>query len=112
MIFKPILKKMKTVQLKTVSERLNINNQIIETEIKYTDLMKLAINSPVQGGYSVSEMSQRIRLMDTIEKAEKTAVTEIQFEDTDYAVLAKLMKDAKWSVISKAIVEFVQEFDK
>lgn len=103
---------MKTVQLKTVNEKLIINNQLSEIEIKYVDLLKMAINTPVQGGYSISEMSQRIRLIDTIDKAEKEGSTSIQFEDTDYIALAILMKDAKWSVISRSIIEFVQEFEK
>lgn len=103
---------MKTLDLKKVSEKLVANNQLIETEIAYIDLLKIAINSPSQGGYSVSEMAQRIRLLDTVETAEKVGANSVSFEDSDYQALAKLMKEAKWSVLSRTIVEFVSQFDK
>ncbi len=107
---------MKTVSLKKVEEVVIITikeaTQPAKIEIATTDLLKIAINSPVQGGYSVSEMLQRIKLLDTVEKAEKENATEVQFEDADYQTLGALVKSTKWGIISRTIVEFVQEFDK
>jgi hypothetical protein len=103
---------MKTIQLKTTEEVVIQNNQQIKTEIKTIELLKVALNSPVQGGYTVSDMAQRIKILDNIEKADKANSTEFQLEDTDYQALATLVRDTKWSVISRTIVNFVNEFDK
>lgn len=103
-----ILKRVEEVVMATIKE----TTQSAKVEIATIDLLKIAINTPVQGGYSVSEMSQRIRLLDAVEKAEKEKATEIQFEDKDYEYLSILVKSTKWGIISRTIVEFVQEFDK
>lgn len=103
---------MKTIELKKVSEKLIVNNAQVETEIKTIDLLKVAINAPAQGGYSVSEMSQRLRLFDAVDQAEKNNDGKVAFEDSDFEALKKLVKDTKWSVVSRSVVDFVNEFDK
>jgi len=103
---------MKTLELKKVEETVVINNQQVKTEISYLDLLKIAVNAPSQGGYTVSEMGQRLRILDVINATEKANDNKIAFEDADFTVLSKLVKDAKWSVISRTIVDFVGEFDK
>lgn len=112
MTFKPIIKKMKTIKLKKENEKLIINNTQIETEIRTTDLIKVALNSPVQGGYSISDISFRIKLLDMTNLAEKEEATEIKLEDTDYQEFTKIVKETKWSVVSKIILDFVNDFDK
>ena len=101
---------MKTIKLKKVEEVVIHNNQEVRTEIKYSELLRVAINNPVQGGYTVSDMAQRIKLLDVVSKAADS--NEVHFEDADYNVLKTLVKDTKWSIISKTIVDFVNEIDK
>lgn len=103
---------MKTLELKKVEETVVVNNQQVKTEIQTSDLLKIAINSPVQGGYTVTEMAQRLKMLDIVDKAEKSNAIVVDFEDADFTVLAKLVKDTKWNVISRTIVDFVSEFDK
>lgn len=103
---------MKVINLKKVEEMVMIVNQPTQIEILTIDLLKAAINSPVSGGYSVSEMLHRIKLLDTVEKAEKEKADSIQFEDADYESLGLLAKATRWGVISRTVLEFVQQFDK
>lgn len=101
---------MKTIKLKKVEEVIIHNNQEVKTEIKYSELLRVAINNPAQGGYTVSDMAQRIKLLDVVSKAEGSE--EVSFEDTDFITLKNLVKETKWSIISKTIVDFVNELDK
>ena len=103
---------MRKIELKKVEETVLINNKQIKTEISYSDLLKVAINAPAQGGYSVSEMSQRLKLFDAVDQAEKNNDGKVAFEDSDFEALKKLVKDTKWSVVSRSVVDFVNEFDK
>lgn len=103
---------MKTIELKKVKEKVVVNNSQQEAEIKTIDLLKVAINAPSQGGYSVSEMSQRLKLLDVVDQAEKSNEDKVSFEDSDFEVLKKLVKDTKWAIISRTVVDFVTEFDK
>lgn len=102
---------MKILELKKFEEIVVVDNQQIKTEIKYSDLIKSAVNTPVEGGYTVSEIAQRIRILDIIESAEKIKADKVEFEDSDFSVLSNLVKNTKWSVISRTIVNFVNEFN-
>ncbi len=102
---------MKTIELKNVTEKLTIGGREQDLEITTIDLLKTAINSPVQGGYSVSDMLTRIKLLELIGKAEVNKDTTVQFEDVDFTYLGKVVKETKWAVLSKTILEFVQLFD-
>jgi hypothetical protein len=111
MTFKPILKRMKTIQLKKQSEKIIINNTEVEADVRTADLIKVALNTPVEGGYSISDISLRIRILDIVEKAEREKVTEIQIEDNDYQALSTMVNQAKWTVVSREILSFVNEFN-
>lgn len=103
---------MKTIKLRKDTEKLNINNTQVETEVKTIELLKVGLNSPVQGGYTILDIAIRVKLLDLIEKAEKENLSELEIEDADFKALAKIIKDTKWSVISRSILNFVNEFDK
>lgn len=102
---------MKTIKLKKESEIVVIDNAQVNAKIRTTDLIKVGLNSPVQGGYTISEIAFRIRLLDIVDKADKEDLSEIEIEDADYQALAKIIKDTKWGVVSKTILDFVTEFD-
>jgi len=103
---------MKTIQLKKETEKLIINHNQIETELKTIELLKVALNSPVQGGYSIADITIRVRLLDSVEMAERDNASELKLEDASFAALAKIVKETKWSVVSRFILDFVNEFDK
>lgn len=103
---------MKTIQLKKETEKLIINQTQIETELKTTELLRVALNSQVQGGYSIADIAMRVKLLDIVEMAEKDNATELKFEDASFDALAKIVKETKWSVVSRFILDFVNEFDK
>lgn len=108
---------MKIIDLKTSKENVIVNNKTIEIDITTVELLKTTINSPVQGGYSVSEMMTRIKLLDKVQEVEKSIKdgnipTTIAFEDSEFTHLGKLVKDSKWVILSKFIVDFTQSFDK
>lgn len=113
---------MKSITLKIVKE--NVSGR--DVFFSYYELLKSVINNPVQGGFSVDEMQQRIRLLSKLKQHKsqfdiketefndsmltRTAVLEI--EDADYEKLKQLVNDMRWGVVAEAIVEFSQEFKK
>ena len=101
---------MKTIELKSVKEKVTLGGREMEIDIISTDLLKTAINSPAQGGYSVSDMMLRVKLLALVEDAVKYKNTNIEFEDADFKQLGKLVWNTKWSIVSKTIIEFCQLF--
>ena len=71
--------------------------------LNYAELAKLCVNQPKQGGYTVTDMQQRLRILDKLDK--KGDVIEI--EDADFEVLKPLVKNMKWAIIHKDLVDFV-----
>lgn len=105
---------MKTIQLVKTKEPVIIGNRTQEIEINTLDLLETAINSPVKGGYNVSDMLIRIKLLDLIKETKASAEepTSISFEDADFKALKQMVADTKWSILSKNILEFCQDIEK
>ena len=108
---------MKTIELIKEREDVVINGKTQEIEIGTLELLDTAINSPAKGGYSVSDMLTRIKLLDIVREVRKSQEdgnlpTTISFEDADYKILAQLVKETKWSILSRVILEFCQSFEK
>ncbi len=87
---------MKTVE----NKRLEIPGNVKST----SDLIKICIQNPPQNGYDVSEMRKRIRVTDVIEKAGNGT---LEFEDADFECLRQCVKNMRWFVVHKEIIEFV-----
>ena len=118
---------MKSIELKVAKELLPSKNGLQDTIITTYDLLKSAINNPVnEGGFSVDEMMKRLRLLDKLDEQkalfdikpedfndsmlDRTATLEL--EDSDFSKLKELFKEMKWSILSKTIVELSKELDK
>ena len=117
---------MKSIELRVTKESLPSKNGMQDTFLTTYDLLKSAINSPSQQGFSVDEMMKRLRLLEHIDKhkdlfdikpedfndsmLERTATLEL--EDSDFSKLKELFKEMKWGVVSKFIVEISKELDK
>jgi hypothetical protein len=113
---------MKSIELLVAKENIGGRDTFLTTY----DLLKSAINNPVQGGFNVDEMIKRLRLLGEVEKhkdlfeinseefkeefLERKATLEL--EDADFIKLKELFKEMKWGVVSKTIVDLSNELDK
>jgi hypothetical protein len=113
---------MKSIELVVTKENIGGRDTFLTTY----DLLKSAINNPVQGGFNVDEMIKRLRLLGEVEKhkdlfeinseefkeefLERKATLEL--EDADFSKLKELFKEMKWGVVSKTIVDLSNELDK
>lgn len=88
------------------------DNKEIKAGIKYSELIKVALNSPIQGGYTISDISQRVKLLDILQKAEKEGSKDLVLEDADFLALSKILHETKWNVVSRTILNLVNEFNK
>lgn len=115
---------MKTIELKTTKEMVVVGGKHeSEIEISVSDLIKTACNNPVKGGFTASDMVNRVRILDFLEAANKKTIetplvvsTEpvvgvLELEDADYKNLAAMVAETKWAVVSKEILAFVQSFE-
>jgi len=121
-----IIKLMKSIELVVAKELLPSKNGMQETFLTTYDLLKSAINNPTQGGFNVDEMIKRLRLLGEVEKhkdlfdikpedfkdelLERKATLEL--EDADFTKLKELLKEMKWGVVSKTIVDLSNQLDK
>lgn len=113
---------MKTIKLNISKENLNGQDVLFSSY----DLLKTAINNPVQGGFDVDEMIKRLRLLEKLDahkevfSKEHSSIEEnylsvnenLELEDADFDKLKELFKNCKWGVVSQTIVDLHQEFSK
>lgn len=100
---------MKTIELKKEKENVVVQGREVEIELSTADLLKTALNSPVQGGYSINDISIRVRLLDLVSKSEK-ANSSLELEDADFNSLSEIVQGARWAVVSRFIKDFVEQF--
>lgn len=101
---------MKTLQLTKKKEDVVVNGQTLNLEISTIDLLKLVINAPVQGGYDVAGMLKRVKLLDKVEQAEKDKVEAIDLDEKEYQSFVEFASNAKWTIVSREIAEFLNFF--
>lgn len=95
---------MKTVQLKSTKETLPSGQEI---EITTEQLIKTACNNSPQGGFTATDMMDRIKILDLLDKAEQG---KLELEDADHKKLGEFVKATKWAFISRFITEFDAQF--
>lgn len=112
---------MKTITLKFGKERINGQDTFFST----LALLKVALNHVGKNeGLSVTEMSQRMKILDILSEnpeydAEDGAFTdihlsmskEINLEDADFLRLKELFKDVKWKIVSRFIINLSEEIE-
>lgn len=111
---------MKSIKLRIVKENVMGRDAFFTTY----DLLKSAINQPVEGGFGVDEMSKRLKLLNNLEQykelfdqkeftdADLETWETIQFEDSDFVKLKELFKAVKWGIVSKTILDLHEEIEK
>lgn len=112
---------MKSIELKFGKE----NIQGADLYFSTIGIFKVAVNNvPKEGGLSVEEMAQRLRLLDILNKYSEYDVEdgkftdnllekkgELELEDADFQKLKALFKDIKWNVVSRFVVDLSKELD-
>lgn len=99
---------MKRIDLKKETEIIQISGKDTEIPINTVDLLKICINTPIEGGYSISDLSLRLKLLDKIQSTKEDF---IDFEDQEFMGLCGIIKSAKWNILSKKVLEFIQLFN-
>ena len=99
---------MKSIQLKTVKEKVLFNSAEIEQEFKTIELIKQAVNFTVPAGFNASDMINRIRILDVLDFTKDEI---LNLEDADYENLKKYVKETRWGIVSRTILEFIKEFE-
>lgn len=80
-------------------------------ELKYADLMKNALNNLTPevrqaGGFSPSDMAERIRVLNAIDNVKEDKLI---LEDSDYAILAKVVKNQRFGIIHQGLVDYAED---
>jgi hypothetical protein len=112
---------MKTITLKFGKERI----ADVDTFFSTLSLLKAALNNiPQNSGISVTDMSNRLKILDILNKhpecdAEEgkfeerhlSIRKEVELEDADFETLKKLYSEIKWKVVAKFVVELSDELN-
>ena len=90
---------MVTIKNKSFNVSVGDNQQ----EVTYQELLLNAVRAIPQGGFSPEEMRARIRLLDVIDKTTES----FEFEDADFAKLKPLVNQARWVLLDRQVITFV-----
>ncbi|MES3019398.1 MAG: hypothetical protein V4721_16545 [Bacteroidota bacterium] len=97
------MKNAKTIPNKTVD--LRFGNEIKKT--KYSELAKQCLETTTVQGIPISEIRQRLRILDSLEAANVS----IDLDPSDLSLFKKVIMENKWVVVSHGIVEFVNDVE-
>lgn len=70
----------------------------------YAELGLIALNNPPQGGWTTSEMRDRLKVVGKLE--DNTEAVTINLEDAEFNKLTECMKGVKWNFMHKDLVSF------
>ena len=74
--------------------------------MSYKDLIELVLDIVPQGGFTVTDVTNRLRLKDQLKKAKD----DISLEDADYGNLKELIKISRWPYYDEEIGTFLKQF--
>ena len=82
----------------------NKTTQIKNAEgfMTYADLIKIVCEQPLQGGYSMTDIEQRLAIKKACDKAEAT----IEIEDLRLAYLKSICATSKWGAVHEDLLLF------
>jgi hypothetical protein len=100
---------MKTIQLKKGTEKIIIGGNEQEITIDTKDLIRHSLNNVPKDGFDVSDMMARLRIMNELEKVNGSEMLEL--EDADFTKLASCVREMRWTVLSRGIVDFINSFN-
>lgn len=77
-------------------------------EVQYSELIKTCLNNVPQGGFTPQEMKERMKILDVLETANGT----IELEDADAKKMKDCVKQMKWGLLDKNLIEFIDSVEK
>lgn len=93
---------MKTIENKTTSLVLKADDKGQPVFATYADLVSIVINFPVQGGFTITQIKQRLTILAACEVVGEV----ILLEDIDLTLVRTLVTEFKWTQVNKDIVNF------
>lgn len=97
------MQELKSLPNRTVEIR--IGTSVIKKQ--YSDLAKECLGGSTTQGINISEMRQRLRILDCVEKANGT----IELDPADITLFKKVVLEMQWLIVSNGIVEFVNDVE-
>lgn len=76
-------------------------------EFKYRDVLVMILSAPRQSGFQITEVRQRLKMIEKIEAPGDL----VYFTEPEYLDLKTKINQFQWGMISKEIVQFVDEFE-
>jgi len=112
---------MKSINLIVTKENIQGRDTFFTTY----DLLKAVINNPQEGGFTVEEMMNRVRLLNKVEEFKNKFFIDngtfgdsdllkedvLQLEDADFVKLKELFKKMKWGIVSSTIINLHNELE-
>jgi len=74
-----------------------------EPPVDRLELLSIVLNQPLARGMNMSEMRQRIKILDSIEASDKS---ELKLEDSDFSYMKKTFEEFNWLVPHKDLIKF------
>jgi len=93
-----------------MTELENKTTTILKSETEFTtfaDLTALCINNMPEGGLDVSEMRNRINVLDKAEKANGV----LKLEEAESKTLKACVSGMKWRILHKDLIEFIETIE-
>jgi hypothetical protein len=105
---------MKTINLKKGSEEIHLKDRQtgkpIVFEWDYKSFIKDIANSAPERGFTPSELTKRLRVIEAVDKLKEDA-TQLKLEDADWETLKAAHSTFTWSIVAKCINEFNKIFE-
>lgn len=107
---------MKKIELFKEVENVTVKNpqnqlQQIEIDFDTVSLIRQTLNFCPKDGYFSDDLLFRVKILHKLDSV-KDGDTELLLEDADYNMLAKIVKETKWNILSKSIGKFLGQFIK
>lgn len=99
---------MKTISNKTTEIMDGTKDPIIA--FTHAGLLKVVINNPPQGGFSISEMRDRLRIWGFLDTADLEKA-DITLEDADFTILKSRFDEFKWAQAHKDVIALSDHLD-
>ena len=107
---------MKSLELKKYSFEISRGGQTQEFKGTYDELIDTAVNQ-TGNGIDVSEMEERLEILDTVTKAKKAHGKKkgnviVQFENAVFKKMTVLVNELKFQAVAQDLIDFVKTVNR
>lgn len=99
------MKKIKNEKTKIPESKIKFKGDKDKT-MSYEDLIGLVLEIIPQGGFTVTDVTNRLRLKEQL----KDSKAEINFEDADFKNLQGIVKVSRWNYYDEELGNFLNQF--